>query len=215
MTPEKIALINTLSVICLILFIVAFALAAGLFFLFLFKRKAKKSLALFNLETPQELNESEAQYFTSINFDKAFDALILKRNGEIKKAVVTVVYKGSDGKSEMKRYKLAFDDEAVTVIKFDKPITDYRVVIESIDGKIIKHPALDNHFLFTAIYGGVVSGFHLAGTMVYIAMCAQYVRYSWPGYAAYYLFLLGSLLFAGFVIGGYFLVEFLSKKGVL
>ena len=209
------AIAYTLSTVCLILFIASFVLAVGLFVLLLFKRRVKKSLPLFAAGAAQELSEEEAQNFSSIEYNEKLNAIMLKNVGEMKKCVVTVVYKNEKGQVKMHRYDCMFNEKYVTAVKMREKITDYRVIIESIDKKLIKHPSYDNHLLFNIIYGVVVAAVHATAVFLYVLMCSYYLRHYWAAYNAFYAISIASISFAVLSIGGYVLIEFLSKKGVI
>lgn len=205
----------TYEVICLILFILSFAGAVGLFALLLFKRRAKKSLTLFSVGVEQELTEAENPYFSSISYNEKLNAIMLKNVGEMKKCVVTVVYKNEKGSVKMHRYDCIFNEKYVTSVKMREKITEYRVIIESVDTKIVKHPSIDNHLLFNIIYGVAIAAIHATAVFIYVIMCSYFLRDYWAAYDNYYFLAITSISFALVSIGGYVLVDFLSKKGVI
>ena len=201
------------GIIAISLMIASAVLGVGLFLVLLFKRKVKKDLDLFARNSKQTLDGNEAQYFSSIKHEDANGMIVFRQKESFKVCCVTLVT-SNGGKRSAKRYKLSFTSEQnVAAIKLDEPVDEYRVVLESVDKKLVKHQAVDSLFPFTIIYSLVVTVVYVAAIIFYIMMCSYYLMDYWAGYALYYAFAAVGLVFPVVVIGGYLLMETLSRKG--
>ena len=203
-----------LSIASLVVFILSFVSAIGLFMALIFKRRAKKSLSLFPLNSSQQLDNEEARRFSYIKYDANLNAIVLKQKDSFKKCVITLISRGSKG-VKMERYKCVFKENGAAAIQLNEQISEYLVVVESVDGRLVKHNSIDNHLVMNIVYGAIVTILHVTGIVLYVILCSYYLRDYWAGYAVYYAFAVGSLSFAVIVILGYLLIETLSRKGVL
>ena len=114
----------------------------------------------------------------------------------------------------MKRYNLSYaDGDPICGIKMFGFIDKYRVVLESVDGKLQKHKSVDNYALFHILYAVIVTILFAAAVVVYAMACSTLLRRYWPEYAMYYVLAGLGLLFSAAVIGGYWLFETISRKG--
>ena len=114
----------------------------------------------------------------------------------------------------MARYSLSFTSEQnVCGISLKEPIDEFRVVLESVDKKLLKRDAFDNMLKTTIIYSAIVAVVYIAAIIMYIVMCSYYLLDYWAGFAVFYVYSLIGLAFPAATIGGYFLVEILSRRG--
>ncbi len=178
-------MITVFAIVAIGLLIASFVLAVGLFFVLVFKRKARKNIDLFSVGTPQTLDNNEAKYFSSIRFNGQDKMIVLKQAESFKACVVTLISAGE--KKKVRRFKLQFEN-GVAAIKLDDDINEYRVILESVDSKLIKHPAADNTLLFTIIYAAIVTVVYAIGIIMYIVMCSYYLVDYWAEYVTYYSF---------------------------
>lgn len=203
-----------------ILSIVAFALlglsavlGVVLFFVLVFKRKANKNLDLFARNGRQNLDGEEANHFSLIKHDDASNMIVLKQSGSFANCVVTLIT-SSNGKKKAKRYKLSFTPEqTVCGIKLNETIEEFRVVLESVDKKLIKHKSADTLLKSTIIYSLIVGVTYIAAIAMYVMMCSYFLVDYWANYFVYYFLSAAGLIFPALCIGGYFLFESLSRKG--
>lgn len=206
--PEMLPTIQTLFVV------LAFVAAVGLFFLFVFKRKPKKDITLFSTNDRQYLDGNEAEYFSYIKYDNEKNAIVLKQSQIFKKCVVTLIYKINNSIG-MKRYTLNYaSGDLFCGIQLKNKIDEFKVVLESIDGAGKKHEPIDNYFALHILYSIVVAVLFAVACFLYVFMCSFYLNDEWSGYAFYYVFVALVAIYVAVVIGGYFLGEYLSKKGV-
>ena len=206
-------LINTLSLISTAIIAASFIAALGLYFLLIFISRPKKDISLFPLNAKQDLSDGEAGYFEYIKYNENAGAIVLKQSTSFQKCVVTLLYKKGN-KLGMKRYNLEFsDNDPICGIQLDNGIDEYKVVLESVDKKSIKHPGYDNYLVLHLVYALIVGALFAIGLLVYIMMCYYFLSEDWPGYAQYYAFPAFTILYAVVIIAGGILGDNLSKKG--
>lgn len=207
-------MITVFAIVAIALLIVSLALAVGLFFVLLFKRKAKKNIELFSIGAPQALEGNETKYFSSIRYkDNGGEKLIILKQAEsFKSGVVTLISADQNQKKKVRRFKLEFVN-GLAAIKVEDDLNEYKVVLESVDKKLVKHPGNDNSFPFTIIYAVIVAAVYAAGIIMYVVMCSYYLLDYWADYATYYAFAAVALSFPVITIGGYILIDVLSRKG--
>lgn len=196
-----------------VLVIVTAVAALGLFFLLVFIRKPKKNVRLFPVSERQELGGNEASYFSYIKYDQEKNAIVLKQSQVFSNCVVTLIVK-SGGKVTMKRYNLAYNSgDLFCGIRLDERIDEFRVILESVDKTIVKHPQIDNSSSNNVTYGIIVAILFAATAFVYVLACSYILVDEWPAYSIFYGLAALGLVFIVIVVGGYFLGEMLSKKG--
>lgn len=206
-------LVDLLMLIFVVLIIVTFVAAVGLFFLLVFIRKPKKNVLLFSVDGRQELNENEAAYFSYIKYDKEKNSIILKQSQVFSHCVVTLIVK-SNGKVSMKRYNLTYNSgDLYCGIRLNERIDEFRVVLDSVDKTIVKHPQIDNSSSNNVTYGIIVALLFAATAFVYVLACSFLLNDEWPAYSLFYSLAAFGLVFIVIIAGGYFLGEMLSKKG--
>lgn len=214
LTDEEIeGFISFYSTIFFGLVIGTFVLAVLLFAAFFLKRVVKKTVDLFPIDSPQQLTDNEAEYFASVRFDKKNNAIVVSQSQDFKKCVVSVITKKNESRS-FKRLVLKFDNDRRCGIKLKKPFDEYVVVLESVDGKVLKHPSIDNGMMFAVIYSLIVTVVFIATLVVYVMLCSYSLLDAWDSYVIYYAFAGLALLHPLVVIGSYAAIEYLSKKGV-
>ena len=207
-------LFNILMIAFFTFLIITAIAAIILFFALILKRRVKKGVTLFALSTPQELANNEANYFSFIKYDAKSNAIVLKKAQEFKKCVVTLIYR-ANGKEEITRYNLDYSnaEKGMVGISLANPIDEYLIVLESVDGSIVKHASYDNYFTFHLIYGIVVSVLFAVSIIFYVLMCRFYLRSDWPAYNGFYALSLIGLSFLALVLLGHIIGETLAKKG--
>ena len=115
----------------------------------------------------------------------------------------------------MKRYALSFSDNEKTcgiqlgTLHFD----EYAVFLDSVDGKLKKHQSLDFNGLIAIVLSVVIAVLFGLSVIVYVLMWSWYLPFRWDGYALFYLQAAYGLFFPAIGVGGFFLIDFLSKKG--
>ena len=136
--------------------------------------------------------------------------IVFRQAESFKQCVVTLVTAGE--KKKVRRFKVEFNN-GVAGIKLDEDISEYRVVLESVDKKLLKHQPADSLFKLTIIYSAIVAVVYAAAVIMYVVMCSYYLVDYWAGYMTNYLFAAFALVFPAITIGGYFLIDILSRKG--
>ena len=195
-----------------LLIITGVVLVAGFVLLFI-KRWIKGGLTLNSANSPLSLGEL-SEYFTSVRLDGTSNTLLFTQSGNFARCVVTVIG-SANGKKKMKRYALSFSDNEKTcgiqlgALHFD----EYAVFVDSVDGKLKKHQSLDLNGLIAIILGVVIAVLFGIAVIIYVLMWSWSLPFRWDGYALFYLQAAYGLFFPAIGIGGYFLIDFLSKKG--
>lgn len=192
------------------------------------KRKVKKNVALFPAGAALPLDDLN-QYFSSVKHDANANTIVFQQASSFKRCVVAVVY-SVNGKKAFKRFAMHFSDtQKACAIKLNGlNIGEYNVFVESVDGKINKHPSFDNSILFAIILGVAVAVFYAIAIITFVMydlvymdayLSMQYRYYQatdimkyWPGYNMNYAFALLGLIFPALGIGGFVLFDSLSKK---
>ena len=195
--------------------LIATVVALGvLFFLLFFKNKANKNIYLHDLNDAQRLDTIERGYFSLIKYDASKRQIIVVRNAEIHKCVLALVY-FHNGKVLFQRYKVDFRGDQAIAINVTFEMESYKVLLESVDGNIVKNERV-SALLSSSIIISVIPAVLYAGALImYAMMAATYLKDYWPEFATYYLLSAFALVLPVLTIGGYFLSEFLSKKGVI
>ena len=194
------------------LIVITAIVGVALLILFFLKRKVKGNVELFPAGSALPLNDLN-QFFSSVRHDANSNTIVLKQASPFRRCVVAVVY-AVDGKKTFKRYVLNFSEsQQVCGIRLNAfNISEYNIFVESVDGRINKHKAVDNSLLFAIIYGAAVAVLYALGIIMLVAFDSQYLASYWPGYAIYYGFAAIGLLFPVIGIGGFVLIDFLFKK---
>ena len=202
------------SLLSMVFIAVTFIAAIGLFVLLILIRRPKKDLELYPIKGRQELSDNEASYFSYIKYNEEVNSIVLKQSQIFKKCVVTlIIKKGKTLKS--KKYNLVYQPGDVFCgIKVEEGAEEFRVVLESVEGVVTKHPAIDAYGKFNFLYAIVVSVLFVLAGIFYVATWSYSLIDYWPGYAFYYSYIALVIIYFVIVLGGYFIGETLSKKGV-
>ena len=185
--------------------------AIALFFPLIKAKHANKNLILVDVNSAQDLSEEEKDKISFIKYDVQSGEIIVRCKDIVKRLVVSVIYV-LDGKTKVKRFNLGFFSSNECGIDM-RGISSYRVVVESVNGAVIKGAKATNDLLFTLIYGVVVAALYALAIIFYVMLCSTYLQTEYLGYAAYYVFAAFGLLFPAILVGGRLLVESLQKKG--
>lgn len=203
-----------LPLITVVVIIVSFVAALGLFALLLLKRKPKKDIDLYPINGRQDLRDGEADYFAYIKYNQDINAIVLKQSQIFKKCVVTLIIK-KGGKLSSKRYNLQYTaGDVFCAISVEQGAEEFKVVLESVDGRAIKHPPVDSSLKLNVLYAVIVSILFVIGGLLYVYMCNFYINGIWQEYATFYTYPALVIIYIVIIVGGYFLGELLSKKGV-
>ena len=206
-------IINVTTIIYTAIIFAAFLAAVALFFVFIFKRRPKKDISLFPLNAKQDLSDGEADYFEFIRYNENLNSLVLKQSRSFQSCVVTVIYK-KNNKLGMKRYNLKFEgNDPICGIQLDNGVEEYKVVLESVDKKIVKHAPIDNYLVNHIVYALIVGALFAVGMLVYVMTCYYYLKEHWPEYSQYYVFPAFTIIYVVVIIVGGILGDSLSKKG--
>lgn len=204
---------ETLMLMFVALLIATVVVLVVLFFLLFFKNKANKNIYLLDLNTAQKLDTVERGYFSLIRYDSSKRQIIVVRNSDIRKCVLALVYY-HNGKTLFQRYKVNFNGDQAIAINVSFELESYKVLLESVDGNIVKNERV-SALLSSSIIVSVVPAILYAGALImYAMMAATYLKDYWADFVSYYLLSALALIFPVLTIGGYLLSEFLSKKGV-
>ena len=203
-----------LPMMMIIFIILTFLVAVGLFFALILKRKPRSDLSLFSAQSRQDLSGNEANYFQYIKFDLEKNAIVLKQSQAFKKCVVTLISKKGNVRKQEK-YNLQYaEGDLYCGIKLDAPIDEFMVVLESVDGNVLKHDPIDNYVTLNLIYAIVVSIlFIIAGALLitYDGFYADVLDVE--GFPIFYGLLLLIVIYVGVVAGGCLIGDSLAKKG--
>ena len=198
-------------IIVLIMFVVTVLAALGLFFPFVKTKHANKNLMLVDVNSVQDLSEEDKTNVQFIKYDSQGGQIVVRCKENVKRLVASVVYL-FDGKTRVKRFTLSFYSSNECGVEL-RGISNYRVVIESVNGNVIKGATATNDLLFRIIYGAIVAVLYAVSILFYVMLCSTYLQTEYTGYAVYYVFAALGLLFPAIAVGGYLLFESLQKKG--
>ena len=203
-----------LPLITVVAIIVSFVAALGLFALLILRRSPRKDIDLYPINGRQELSDNEAQYFAYIKYNQDNNSIVLKQSQIFKKCVVTLVIK-KGGKLSSKRYNLQYaPGDVFCGINVEDGTEEFKVVLESVDGRPVKHTPIDSSLKLNVLYAIIVSVLFVIGGLLYVYMCNFYINGVWQEYATFYVYPALVIIYIIIIVGGYFLGELLSKKGV-
>ena len=203
-----------LPLITVVVIIASFVVALGLFALLLLKRMPKKDIDLYPINGRQDLTDNEAEYFAYIKYNQDNNSIVLKQSQIFKKCVVTLIIK-KGGKLSSKRYNLQYvPGDVFCGINIEAGAEEFKVVLESVDGRPVKHTPIDSSLKFNVLYAVIVSVLFVIGSLLYVYMCNFYINGIWQEYATFYVYPALVIIYIIIIVGGYFLGELLSKKGV-
>ena len=198
----------------LFLALIVITLAVGVIFLLLFflKRKVKNTVELFPAGSALPLDGLD-EYFSSVRHDNATNTIVFRQVSNFRRCVVAVVY-SSNGKKSFKRFVLNFNEnKQVCGIQLSyQSINEFNVFVESVDGRMVKHKGYDNSLFFAIIYGATIAVLYAAAIISLVFYDSGFLAGYYPAYALYYGLAALGLLFPAIGIGGFLLIDFLSKK---
>lgn len=213
MSPEVQQAIVNLFMAFIVLLVAAGIVLVALFPLVFVKRWFKNTITLSPVNQPLSSKELKT-FFALVRYDEASHTLLLTQAFGFKSCVVSLIY-ATGGKKKLKRYALSYGPEERTcgIQLGDLHFDEYTIIVESIDGKINKHPSVDFNLVFALILSSVVAILYGIAIICYVYMDSYYLVNTWPFYGVFYLFAAVGLLFPAVGVGGYALIDFFSRKG--